>query len=224
MDRDKQRQIVEALILAAPEPISAARLAEILPYGKRKRVTELVRELNQEYEAQGRAFEIWEVAGGFQMRTRPGFASYVKQLHRLSALRLSRAALETLALVAYRQPVTRAEIESVRGVDPGPILRNLIDRKLVRIAGHRDLPGRPMLYATARRFLEVFGMNSLEDLPTLRDLEELAGEVNGAVAPVSGEESAAAPTPIETPIETLAEQPADPEALAEGPESSGDLH
>jgi segregation and condensation protein B len=158
------------------------------------------------------------------MRTRPGFASYVKQLHRLSALRLSRAALETLALVAYRQPVTRAEIESVRGVDPGPILRNLIDRKLVRIAGHRDLPGRPMLYATARRFLEVFGMNSLEDLPTLRDLEELAGEVNGAVAPVSGEESAAAPTPIETPIETLAEQPADPEALAEGPESSGDLH
>jgi segregation and condensation protein B len=211
---------VEALILAAPEPISAARLAEILPYGKRKRVTELVRELNEEYEAQGRAFEIWEVAGGFQMRTRPGFASYVKQLHRLSALRLSRAALETLALVAYRQPVTRAEIEGVRGVDPGPILRNLIDRKLVRIAGHRDVPGRPMLYATARRFLEVFGMNSLEDLPTLRDLDELASEVNGAVAPVSGEESAAAPASIEK----LSEQTADPEALAEGTESSGDLH
>jgi segregation and condensation protein B len=220
MDRDKQRQIVEALILAAPEPISAARLAEILPYGKRKRVTELVRELNEEYEAQGRAFEIWEVAGGFQMRTRPGFASYVKQLHRLSALRLSRAALETLALVAYRQPVTRAEIESVRGVDPGPILRNLIDRKLVRIAGHRDVPGRPMLYSTARRFLEVFGMNSLEDLPTLRDLDELASEVNGAVAPVSGEESDAAPTSIEK----LSEPTADPEALAEATESSGDLH
>ena len=210
MDRDKQRQIVEALILAAPEPISAARLAEILPYGKRKRVTELVRELNEEYEAQGRAFEIWEVAGGFQMRTRPGFASYVKQLHRVSALRLSRAALETLALVAYRQPVTRAEIEGVRGVDPGSILRNLIERKLVHIAGHRDVPGRPMLYATARRFLEVFGMNSLEDLPTLRDLDELAGEVSGAVAPASREESVAASTPVET--------------LAEAPESGGELH
>ncbi|UCE85865.1 MAG: SMC-Scp complex subunit ScpB [Deltaproteobacteria bacterium] len=214
MERDKQRQIVEALILASPEPIAAARLAEILPYGKRKRVIELVRELNDAYAAEGRAFEIWEVGGGYQVRTRPEYANYVKQLNRVSALRLSRAALETLALVAYRQPVTRAEIEGVRGVDPGPILRNLIDRKLVRIAGHRDVPGRPMLYATARRFLEVFGLNSLEDLPTLRDLEELAAEVDGAAAPV-GE-------PAPEPEGVAAPSPA--AEIADAPEPSGELH
>ena len=183
MDRSKQRQIVEALVLASPEPIPATRVAEILPRGSRKRVAELVAELNAEYEEGGRAFEIWEVAGGFQMRTRPDFAASVKPLHRSSALRLSRPALETLALVAYRQPVTRAEIENVRGVDCGAVLRSLFERKLVRIAGHRDVPGRPMLYATSRRFLEVFGLDSLEDLPTLRDLEEMAAEVSGAVDP-----------------------------------------
>ncbi len=214
MDRVKQRQIVEALITASPEPVSAARIAEILPYGKRKRVIELVRELNEGYREQGRAFEIWEVAGGFQLRTRADFANYVKQLHRASALRLSRAALETLSLVAYRQPVTRAEIEDVRGVDAGAILRGLIERKLVRIAGHRDVPGRPMLYATSRRFLEVFGLNSLEDLPTLRDLEELAADVNGAVDPARADAD---------PAEGSAGASNDDSRLSD-PSSAGELH
>ena len=96
--------------------------------------------------------------------------------------RLSRAALETLAVVAYRQPVTRAEIEHVRGVDCGPVLRSLLERHLVRIAGHREVPGRPMLYGTTRRFLEIFGLASLEDLPTLRDVEELARAAAAAAA------------------------------------------
>ncbi|NNL66719.1 MAG: SMC-Scp complex subunit ScpB [Myxococcales bacterium] len=167
---------MEALILASPEPLSAARLADLVPRGKPGLMTELVAELNAEYAQQDRGFEIWEVAGGFQLRTRPDLASYVQQMHEQRPARLSRAALETLAIVAYRQPVTRAEIEHVRGVDAGPILRGLLDRKLVRIAGHRDVPGRPILYATSRRFLEVFGLNQLKDLPTLRDLEELLGE------------------------------------------------
>ena len=113
------------------------------------------------------------MAGGYQLRTRPEYASYLRLLHRERPLRLSRAALETLAVVAYRQPVTRAEIEAVRGVEVDAVVRSLLDRQLVRIAGHREVPGRPMLYATTKRFLEVFGLGELDDLPTLREMEQL---------------------------------------------------
>lgn len=174
MDRAEQRRIAEALIVASPEPISAARLAEIIPRGKPSRVKQLVHELNAEYVAGNRAFEICEVAGGYRLRTLPEFAPYLQQTLKVRPLRLSQAALETLAVVAYRQPATRAEVEHVRGVDVGAVLRSLMERRLVRIAGHREVPGRPMLYATTRRFLEVFELTSLEELPTLRDLRELA--------------------------------------------------
>jgi len=176
MEQAEKRRIVEALILSSAEPISAARLAELIPYCKPAKAQELVEELNAEYIKQGRAFEICSVAGGYQLRSLPEFAPYLQRILRNRPLRLSQAALETLAIVAYRQPVTRAEVEQVRGVDAGPVLRGLIERKLVRIAGHREVPGRPMLYATTRRFLEVFELNRLEDLPTLRDLQELAPE------------------------------------------------
>jgi segregation and condensation protein B len=176
MDQTEKRRIVEALILSSAEPISATRLAELIPYCKPAKADELVEELNAEYIKHGRAFEICAVAGGYQLRSLPEFAPYLQQILKTRPLRLSQAALETLAIVAYRQPVTRAEVEQIRGVDAGPVLRGLIERKLVRIAGHRDLPGRPMLYATTRRFLEVFELSRLEDLPTLRDLQELAPE------------------------------------------------
>lgn len=174
MERSEQRSIAEALILASPEPIPLARLASLIPSCKPAAARALVDELNAEYGMRGRAFEIWEVAGGFQLRTLPAFADYVQASQPERPLRLSQAALETLAVVAYRQPVTRAEVEHVRGVDAGAVLRTLLERHLVRIAGHRDVPGRPLLYATSRRFLEVFGLARIEDLPTLRDLAELA--------------------------------------------------
>lgn len=173
MDKSEQRRLVEALILGSPEPVSVARLADLIPRAKPAAVRERIEELNAEYAEQRRAFEIWSVAGGYQVRTLPEFAPYLQQLQPTRPLRLSRAALETLAIVAYRQPVTRAEVEQIRGVDVGAVLRGLIERKLIRIAGHREVPGRPMLYGTARRFLEVFSLGRLEDLPTLRDLEEL---------------------------------------------------
>ncbi len=176
MERAEKRRIVEALVLSAQEPIPAARVATIMPRAKPAEVRSLVAELNKEYIEQGRAFEITEVAGGYQMRTLPQYSSYLQQTLKDRPLRLSQAALETLAIVAYRQPVTRAEVEQIRGVDAGAVLRSLIERKLVRIAGHREVPGRPMLYGTTRRFLEVFELESLEDLPTLRDLRELAPE------------------------------------------------
>lgn len=173
MDRDAQKRIVEALVLGAPEPVSAQKIAEVVPGLEAEDARALVTELGREYEEQGRAFEIWEVAGGYQLRTRAEYASYLRLLHRERPLRLSRAALETLAVVAYRQPVTRAEIEAVRGVEVDAVIRSLLERQLVRIAGHREVPGRPMLYATTKRFLEVFGLGRLDDLPTLREMEEL---------------------------------------------------
>jgi segregation and condensation protein B len=195
--------------VAAGEPVSAARLAEIVPGLDESEVPSLVAELRGEYEAQGRALEIWEVAGGYQLRTHASVAPYLRLLHRERALRLTRAALETLAVIAYRQPVTRAEVEQVRGVDAGPVLKSLVDRKLVRIAGHRDVAGRPLVYATTKRFLEVFGLPKLADLPTLREVEDLLPPPDGAAASVtpldsegveggeSGQEPESAPQPSE---------------------------
>ncbi len=176
MEASEKRRIVEALILSSPDPISAAKLAEIIPYCDAGQAKDLVNELNTEYAEQDRSFEIWEVAGGYQIRTRAEFSGYLQKLQKERALRLSQAALETLAIIAYRQPTTRAEIEDVRGVDAGATVKSLLERHLIRIAGQREVPGRPMVYATTRRFLEVFGLERLKDLPTLRELDELARE------------------------------------------------
>ncbi len=202
MERSQQKQIVEALIVAAGEPVSAARLAEIVPALDASDVAGLVAEITRDYEDQGRALEIWEVAGGYQLRTHASVAPYLRLLHRERALRLSRAALETIAIVAYRQPITRAEVEHVRGVEAGPVLKSLVDRKLVRIAGHREVPGRPLVYATTKRFLEVFGLGKLDDLPTLREVEELLPPPDAAaqVTPLeleSAEVGESAPSPSE---------------------------
>ena len=180
MERSEQLRIVEALVVGAAEPIGAARMADIVPGLGAADVRRCVDELNASYEEQGRAFEIWEVAGGYQLRTRPVYAGYLQQLVKDRPLRLSRAALETVAVVAYKQPATRAEIEHVRGVDVGAVLRSLVERRLVRVAGHREVPGRPILYGTTRRFLEVFGLASLKDLPTLRELEDLVAPTTDA--------------------------------------------
>jgi len=224
MERDQQKKIVEALVLASREPISAARIAEIVPGCAPSEVKELVKQLDLEYERDDRAFEIWEVAGGYQIRTRPAFSGYLRELQRERAVRLSRAALETLAVVAYKQPVTRAEVENIRGVDAGPVMRSLVERKLVRIAGHREVPGRPLLYATTRRFLEVFGFSRLEDLPTLREIEELV--LPGMGADAEAEEGASAPASLEgdaTPAPTTpAPESQQAGAAVEG--GSGELH
>ena len=216
MERSEQRRIVEALVLASPEPVTAARLASVVPDATPGLARELVEELNREYAEQGRAFEIVEVAGGYQLRTRLDLASYVRELQPRRAVRLSRASLETLAVIAYKQPVTRAEIEHVRGVDAGAVLRSLLERDLIPIAGHREIPGRPMLYATTRRFLEVFGLASLEDLPTLRDLAELAA---AAEAPAS--EEAMPEPPDEELLEPAEAEPDLSDELDEELELSG---
>lgn len=189
IERSEQRRIVEALVLGSPEPISAARLAEVVPDCKPGDAKDLVNELNTEYQEQDRAFEIWEVAGGYQIRTRAEFSGYLQQLQKDRPLRLSRAALDTLSIIAYKQPATRAEIEDIRGVDAGAVLKSLLDRRLIRISGHREVPGRPMLYGTTRRFLEVFGLESLKSLPSLRELKDMADQKGVVLPGMDSEES-----------------------------------
>lgn len=188
MEKSEQLKVVEALVLASPEPISAARLAQITPECTPALAKDLVAELNEQYVKTERAFEIWEIAGGYQVRTRAEFSGYLQKLQKQRPLRLSSAALETLSIVAYKQPATRAEIENVRGVDAGPVMKSLLERGLVKITGQKEVPGRPMLYGTTRRFLEVFGLESLKQLPALRELEDLARE-HGLQNPDSTETS-----------------------------------
>ncbi len=167
------KYILESLLFAAGEPVAEGQLCEAVPHAPAGEVRRALAELRDEYEARGGGFCLEEVAGGFQLRTRPEFASFIRKLTQGQPARLSRAALETLAIVAYRQPVMRAEIEHVRGVDSGGVLRMLLEKDLVRVLGKKDLPGRPLVYATTRRFLEVFGLKDLSELPSLKDMEEL---------------------------------------------------
>ncbi|MFQ5513139.1 MAG: SMC-Scp complex subunit ScpB [Myxococcota bacterium] len=175
-ERPDTPAIVEALIFSAQGPVTPAQLRRVLPDLGAARLAEIVKELNDALAQQGRPYEIAEVAGGYRFQTRPEFAEEIRALQPERRQRLSRAALETLAVVAYRQPITRAEIEALRCVDCGAVLKSLLDRSLVRIVGRRDAPGRPVLYGTGASFLELFGMRSLRDLPPLREIEGLDEE------------------------------------------------
>jgi segregation and condensation protein B len=118
--------------------------------------------------------ELVQVAGGYQFRSRPELAGYISRMKRAKPVKFSQSAMETLAIVAYRQPVTRAEIEYLRGVDSGGVLKNLLDRRLLRIIGKKDIPGKPLIYGTTREFMEAFSLKDLASLPTLREIEDLA--------------------------------------------------
>lgn len=172
---------VEAVLFSSDTSLSLQRLEQILEVDV-EQLRIALQELQHECQQEGRGVVLHEVAGGFQFRTRPEYAHWVMQLRRTRHMNLSRAATETLAIIAYRQPITRAEIEGLRGVDSGGIVRTLLEKDLVRVAGKKDAPGRPLMYATSARFLEIFGLNSLDDLPTLRDLKidelELEPEMN----------------------------------------------
>ena len=175
-ESSRSNAVVEALIFAAPTPISLVQLRRALPELSPARLNQIVKEINEELARDGRPYEIHSVAGGLQFRTRPEFSPDIRSLQPDRKLRLSRPALETLAVIAYRQPTTRAELEDLRCVDCGAVLKSLLDRSLIRIVGRRDAPGRPVLYGTSTSFLETFGLASLRDLPELRDLAALEEE------------------------------------------------
>lgn len=178
MDIEEVKQVLEALLFASDGPLSLGRLKDLIGANP-ETIREAVDLLNREYWETGRSFLIVEVAGGFQMATRSQFAPWVRKLSGRSEPRLSKAALEVLAVVAYRQPTTRQEVEAVRGVSSGGVLAGLLQRGLIRIVGRSDAPGRPLLYGTTRKFLQTFGLRSLEDLPKPEEIEEMASAEAG---------------------------------------------
>ena len=170
---EEKMAIVEALLFASEAPLTAERITEILPDTEKKEILELLSGLAQMYDARGGGIGLLEVAGGFQFRTRTDLAPWIRKLRAGRPAMLSAAALETLAVVAYRQPLVKSEIDRIRGVDVSGALKGLLDKKLVRIVGRKDVPGKPIIYGTTRKFLEVFNLKDLSELPTLRELKDL---------------------------------------------------
>jgi segregation and condensation protein B len=169
------KRVLEAILFVAAEPISASRLEELTAgtRGAGERVQDALAELEREYEAEERSFTIRKVAEGYQMRTREIYASWIRKLYRTRrTVYLSKPALETLAIIAYKQPVTRSEIEAIRGVAVDGLLKTLLDRELIKISGQKEVVGRPYLYRTCRKFLEHFGLASLSELPPLEAREK----------------------------------------------------
>jgi segregation and condensation protein B len=157
---------VEALLFSTRSPLTAGRIAELLGLDSTGPVRKTIATLNTIYEDTGRSFRIEQVAGGFSMLTLPRFGELLKTLHQKEAdAKLGKSAIETLAIIAYKQPVLRVDVEAIRGVACGETIRGLMEKHLVKITGRAELPGRPILYGTTKRFLEVFGLNTLKDLP-----------------------------------------------------------
>ena len=170
---DNLKAIVESLLFASDTPITIDRIKSVLEVTDRKAIRETLTSLVEEYESIKRGFFLTEIAGGFQFRTRPEFREWIRRLKETRPARLSRAALETLAIIAYKQPVLRSDLEYLRGVDCGGTLRTLLERKLIRVLGRKNLPGRPIIYGTTKQFLELFDLKDLRGLPTLQDLKDL---------------------------------------------------
>jgi segregation and condensation protein B len=174
----RHADVIEALLLVTDKPIATSRIASVIPELKPEDVPLLVDRLNQVYIETGRAFRVREIAGGYRLYTQPEYQDYIEALATTTReSRLSQAALETLAVVAYRQPVSRVDIEFVRGCDCDGVIRTLLARKLVTIKGRSDTPGRPLLYATTEKFLEYFGLTQITDLPDWSEIAALVEEV-----------------------------------------------
>jgi segregation and condensation protein B len=165
--------IIECIIFTAETALSLDRLCEMLPEFERDDVRAALAGLVGSHEGRGGGVQLAEVAGGWQFRTRPDFQQYVVRHVKTKASKFSQSSLETLAIVAYRQPLTRAEVEHLRGVDCGGVLKSLLEKRLIKILGKKDIPGRPLIYGTSREFLEVFGLKDLKSLPTLKEIQAL---------------------------------------------------
>jgi segregation and condensation protein B len=166
------KPIVESLIFASEEPITLRKLTDIIEGVDSAQIKEAIVQLKNDYELQGRPFQIEEVAGGYQLFTKPEYYEWVAKLRKKSGeTKPSKAAMETLAIIAYKQPVIRADIEAIRGVQSGQIIRLLMEKDLVKVVGKDESLGHPLLYGTTKKFLEYFGLKDLKDLPQVEELE-----------------------------------------------------
>lgn len=166
------KSVIEALLFVSNNPVTEKQLKELMKDLSSEALNKYIQGLNDEYEKTGRSFRIEEIAGGWQIRTRPDFSAWIKSLLNIQRReRLSGPALETLAIIAYKQPITRIEIEGIRGVNVDYIVNSLIEKDLVRVVGKKDVVGHPYMYGTTTRFLEHFGLASLNDLPNVEELK-----------------------------------------------------
>jgi len=178
MEINELKPIIDALIFASENPLSTSRIKQIFEETNpdevsTKDIKTAISELNNDNREQQRGYFLQEVAGGYQYRTRPNYALWVKKLKKVKPFRLTQSTMETLAIIAYNQPIIRAEIDKIRGVDTGGVIKNLLERNLIKIMGRQNVPGRPFLLGTTKRFLEVFGLEKLSDMPSLKDFDNL---------------------------------------------------
>lgn len=211
-DRDL-KSAIEALLFVSSNPLSLDKLKGIFEEVTQEQVELQLQAIRQEYEDRNAGFMLVEVAGGYQLATTPENASWIRKFKSVKvSSKLSKPALETLAIVAYKQPITRTEVELIRGVNIGGIMRNLMERRLVKIVGKKDIPGKPMMYGTSLEFLQYFGLKDLSALPTLKEFQELeAGEEIMEEVPIEG----LTEDQEEILEETAATESADAEAAAE---------
>ena len=198
---ERAAMVVEALLFAAEKPLDLAMLEEATQFSR-----ELLASLQSAYAAGSRGVILVDLGGRWQLRTEPQVAMYVRRMLQVKPLRLTRAALETLAIIAYRQPITRPEMEDLRGVDCGAVTKALLERKLIRILGKKDEPGRPLIFGTTKEFLELFNLRDLTQLPTLREFQELSEESRKIVEDE-------APRPLAAGLADLAQDPAAEERM-----------
>jgi segregation and condensation protein B len=177
VQREEIKRVIEALLFVHQHPLTVDNILKVMEddAGKKK-IQEILDELVDEYGEMGRSFHLAQVSGGYQLRTKADYAPWIKRLRKVKPMRLSQSSLEALAIVAYRQPIVRAEVEQIRGVDSGWVLNSLLEKGLIKILGRKEVAGRPLVYGTSKRFLEVFGLINLSGLPTLKELDNMRGE------------------------------------------------
>ena len=187
IDGRELKGILEAILFVSPEPVPVARLVSILGTVSKSEVVQALAILSHDLDQGGRGIQLVQVAGGYRLVTKQEYGPWLKRMDKAKAAqKLSRSAMESLAIIAYKQPLVRSEIEEIRGVETSGVLRTLCERKLVRIVGRKDVPGRPIMYGTTKFFLEHFGLQDLSQLPPLREFKEL-GESEQALLPIEEE-------------------------------------
>lgn len=173
-DRNSLIDIIECLIFVSKQPLTIQEISSFLKDVERQEINDTLGELQKRWEEMGRSFVLSNVAGGYQFRTRPEYSQYIVEFNKeIKKFRLSKAALEVLAIVAYKQPVTKIEVEKIRGVDCSSSVSVLLEKRFIEIAGRKEVPGKPFLYRTTDLFLETFGLENLEDLPTVKEIEKI---------------------------------------------------
>ena len=177
MEDKEIKAIIEALIFVSGEPITLNRIKDVIEGVDKKTLERLASELKDEFNNEYRGLQLVEIANGYQLTTRSEYANWIKKLNKIKVLtKLSKPAMETLAIIAYKQPIIKPEVEKIRGVDSGGVIKTLLERKLIKIIGRMDIVGKPMMYGTTPEFLQYFGLKDLTDLPTLKEFQELKEE------------------------------------------------